>query len=72
MKNTTEELVAELSSLYTLTNLKLINDDILKNSISYLKSWGESLKEGIKHNIMVTIAQSRKATNLILNINQDK
>ena len=67
-----EELVAELSSLYTLTNLKLINDDILKNSISYLKSWGESLKEGIKHNIMVTIAQSRKATNLILNINQDK
>lgn len=67
-----EELVAELSSLYTLTSLNLINDDILKNSIAYLRSWGKGLKEGIKHNIMITLAQSRKATNLILNINQDK
>lgn len=66
-----EELIAELSSLYTLTSLKLINDDILKNSIAYLKSWGEGLKKGIKHNILATIAQSRKATNLILNIDQD-
>lgn len=66
-----EELVAELSSLYTLTSLKIINDDILQNSIAYLKSWGSQLKENIKHNILATIAQARKATNLILNI-QDK
>lgn len=62
-----EELVAELSSLYTMISLNLINDDILKNSIAYLKSWSDALKEGIRHNIMSTIAQARKATNLILN-----
>lgn len=66
-----EELVAELSSLYTLSSLKIINDKILSNSIAYLKSWGQGLKEGIQHNILSTIAQSRKATNLILNINQE-
>ena len=63
-----EELVAELSSLYSLNSLKIMTDEILKNSIAYLKSWGNGLKEGIKHNIMSTISQSRKATNLILNI----
>ena len=66
-----EELVAELSSLYTLSSLKIITDKILENSIAYLKSWGQGLKEGIKHNILSTITQSRKATNLILNIEKD-
>lgn len=66
-----EELIAELSSLYTLTSLNLINDEILSNSIAYLRGWGQQLKDGIKHNIIATIAQSRKATNLILNLNQD-
>lgn len=67
-----EELVAELSSLYTLSALKLMNDDILKNSIAYLKSWGDELKTSIKHNIIATIRQSTKATNLILNIQDNK
>lgn len=67
-----EELIAELSSLYTLNNLQLMNDDILKNSIAYLKGWGENLKDGIKHNIIATIAQARKATNLILNVDTAK
>lgn len=67
-----EELVAELSSLYTMNSLKLMNESILKNSIAYLKSWGQGLKEGIKHNIINTISQSRKATNLILDINEDE
>lgn len=65
-----EELVAELSSLYTLTALKIANDDIFKNSIAYLKSWGSGLAKGIKHNILNTISHARKATNLILNINE--
>ncbi len=63
-----EELVAELSSIFTLTTLKLCNDEVFKNSIAYLKSWGSSLNEGIKHNIINTIQHSQKATNLILNI----
>lgn len=67
-----EELVAELSSLYTMISLKLMTDNLLKNSIAYLKSWGRGLKEGIKHNIISTISQSRKATNLILNISEDE
>lgn len=65
-----EELVAELSSLYTMISLNLMNDEILKNSIAYLKSWGQELKDGIKHNIINTISQSRKATNLILDIKE--
>lgn len=67
-----EELVAELSSLYTMNSLKLMTNDILKNSIAYLKSWGQGLKEGIKHNIVNTISQSRKATNLILDIKESE
>lgn len=65
-----EELVAELSSLYTLISLNIATDDILANSIAYLKSWGQGLKEGIKHNILNTINHSRKATNLILGIEE--
>lgn len=63
-----EELVAELSSLYTMISLDIMNDDLLKNSIAYLASWGNELRNGIKHNILNTIAQSRKATNLILDV----
>lgn len=65
-----EELVAELSSLYSMISLDIMNDDLLKNSIAYLKSWGDALKDGIKHNIISTISQSRKATNLILGIEE--
>ncbi len=65
-----EELVAELSSLYSMISLKIMTDDLLNNSIAYLKSWGQGLKEGIKHNILSTIGQSRKATNLILDIKE--
>lgn len=63
-----EELVAELSSLYTMISLNLMNDELLRNSIAYLKGWGDGLKDGIKHNILNTISLSRKATNLILNL----
>lgn len=61
-----EELVAELSSLYVLDNLKLITENIFKNTASYLASWGQKLKEGIKHNIINTIFHSTKAAELIL------
>lgn len=62
-----EELVAELGSLYILNSLDLLNDEILNNSIAYLKGWGQGLKDGIRHNIISTIRQSQKSTNLILN-----
>lgn len=61
-----EELVAELSSLYTMNALGMGTDALFQNSIAYLKSWGESLKDGIKHNIINTIAAAQKATNLIV------
>lgn len=67
-----EELVAELSSLYTMISLDLMNDRLLENSIAYLKGWGNSLKDGIRYNILNTIAQSRKATNLILGIDENE
>jgi len=63
-----EELVAELSSLYILTALNICTETILKNSIAYIKSWGENFGKSIKHNIINTIENSRKASNLILGI----
>lgn len=61
-----EELVAELSSLYILNALGLTTEKILQNSIAYLKSWGENLTKGIKHNILNTISKSQEASNLII------
>lgn len=65
-----EELVAELSSIYTMNSLGILNDDTLKNNMAYLKSWGKSLKEGIEHNIYYTMMSSQKATNCILGIDE--
>lgn len=63
-----EELVAELSSLYTLSAMGILTDDIVKNSVSYIQGWGSNFGKSIQHNIMNTIEHSRKATNLILNL----
>lgn len=63
-----EELVAELSATFTLSALGMLTDELLANSIAYLKSWGDSLSKGIRFNIENTIEHSRRATNLILDI----
>lgn len=63
-----EELVAELSATFTLSALGMLTDELIENSIAYLKSWGDSLSKGIRFNIENTIGHSRRATNLILDI----
>ena len=65
-----EELVAELSSLFILNKIGLLNQEIFKNSAAYIKSWGSNFGKSIEHNIINTIEHSKRASELILNINQ--
>lgn len=62
-----EELVAELSSLFILDNLKLITEDLFKNTAAYLASWGSQLAKSIKYSILNTLNNALKAAELVLN-----
>ena len=62
-----EELVAELSSLFILDDLKMMTADVFKNSASYIAGWGANFGKNIKHNVMNTLSHALKAAELVLN-----
>ena len=59
-----EELVAEITSAMLLSTLHIEGD--FKNSVSYIKSWSEFLKDNTKA-IIAASTQAQKAADYILN-----
>lgn len=66
-----EELIAEISSAYCIGYLGVYDDNVMCNSVAYLKSWATNIKSNkdLKTKIMNATTQAQKAFELILGLN---
>lgn len=66
----TEELIAELSSIYSCNRLGVLNQELEMNSAAYLQGWIKKLKDNPKE-VLAVMSKAQKASEFILGASDD-